>query len=152
MIVLFFGQPASGKTTLADLFVKNSMQINLSRGFIRMDGDEWRALTGNTNYSKEGRIRNLMSAFDSALFLEKKGFVPVLSFVAPYEEARKQLQKAESLMEIYLHYEGDRGRNDYFVNDFELPKGQNLIEIDTSKNSIHQSLNIVRRIYNSKCF
>ena len=77
MIVLLFGQPASGKTTLADKFEYNNQ--------IRIDGDRWRDITQNKDYSKEGRLKNLKGAFDMALYLEKEGFLPILSVVTPYE-------------------------------------------------------------------
>ena len=49
MIILLFGQPASGKTTLADKIHKDLHIIN---GLItmRIDGAKWRDVTKNKDY------------------------------------------------------------------------------------------------------
>ena len=94
MVVLFFGQPASGKTTIADFFVDTiQKEGDYFYDFIRIDGDKWRDITKNKDYSKEGRERNLKGAFDMAIYLETQDFIPVLSFVTPYEDMRKYLHQ-----------------------------------------------------------
>jgi len=134
MIILLFGQPASGKTTLANELVK---RLETS---INIDGDKWREITKNKDYSKEGRLKNLKGAFDMALYLEKDGYLPILSFVTPYQELRDYLKfNAEALIQVHLCYEGDRGRNDRFAADFELPDNE-IVTIDTSKLSIPKSV------------
>lgn len=143
MIILFFGQPASGKTTLANAFFDKMKEVNPYNNFIRLDGDEWRDLSNNKDYSKEGRVANLKSAFTCAKFLNSKGFNPVLSFVTPYEELRTYLGTDTKLFQIYLEYNIDRGRTNYFANDFEKPKGCYL-SINTSEISIDDCVNIVR--------
>ena len=136
MIILFFGQPASGKTTLAEHYIKLCTDSSKSNNYIHIDGDRWRAITQNVNYSKEGRLSNLKSAFDMAIFLEQEGFTPVLSFVTPYIELRQYLHdKSSCLIQIYLKYNEDRGRNSYFATDFEEATGEYLL-LDTSSCSI----------------
>lgn len=136
MIVLLFGQPASGKTTLADKFEYNNQ--------IRIDGDRWRDITQNKDYSKEGRLKNLKGAFDMALYLEKEGFLPILSFVTPYEELRQYLsEKSEEFVQIYLTYNTDRGRNSYFATEFENPSGSYL-HLDTSELNIDDCLTKIK--------
>jgi adenylylsulfate kinase-like enzyme len=147
MIILFFGQPASGKTTLADKYrgrllydaiMKNEESFKRT---IRIDGDKWRDITKNKDYSKEGRYNNLKGAFDMALYLEREGIVPILSFVTPYEELRRYLyNNCQSLAAIYLTYSVDRGRDSLFANDFEEPI-VNCLKIDTSEQSIDDCLN-----------
>ena len=142
MIILFFGQPASGKTTLCNALYEEIWEESCA-GAVRIDGDRWRDITKNKDYSKEGRIRNLKGAFDMALYLEKDGYVPLLSFVTPYEELRSYLREnSKNLIEIYLEYSGDRGRNQNFATDFEKPIG-NYLSIDTSSENIEDSLNKV---------
>lgn len=133
MIVLFFGQPASGKTTLAQAYIKETISCK----YVHIDGDKWRDITKNKDYSKEGRMRNLKGAFDMAIYLEKEGFTPILSFVTPYQELRNYLlQNASNFHQIYLTYNLDRGRNMNFAIDFEEPT-QNCLHIDTSEISIY---------------
>ena len=140
MIVLFFGQPASGKTTLAQAFIKERVSCK----YVHIDGDKWRDITKNKDYSKEGRMRNLKGAFDMAIYLEKEGFTPILSFVTPYQELRNYLlQNSASLYQIYLSYNLDRGRNMNFATDFEEPN-QNCLHIDTSEMSIYDCVGKIK--------
>lgn len=148
MIILFYGQPASGKTTLAQAFIKE--MSDSWDDFIHIDGDEWRSICKNTNYSREGRIANLECAFNMAKFLEFQGFTPVLSFVAPYKEMRNKLRESGQLViEIYLQYEGDRGRSNYFAKDFE-ESDTDCLKLNTSENTIDYCLNKVIEYYNEK--
>ena len=142
MIILFYGQPASGKTTLADQFYENAL-LEKPVFFIKIDGDKWREITKNKDYSKEGRINNLKGAFNMALYLEDLGFTPVLSFVTPYRELRRYLREnAKGLVEIYLKYSGDRGRNMNFATDFEEPlDGEYSLCFDTSVKSVNECTN-----------
>ncbi len=144
MIILFYGQPASGKTTLSNALTKRYYVLP----FIKIDGDKWRDITKNKDYSKEGRLRNLKGAFDMALYLEKEGFTPILSFVTPYEDLRNYLyDNSEKLVEIYLKYDEDRGRNMNFASDFEeqvrneLVLNTSVLSIDECVNKIIEKLN-----------
>jgi adenylylsulfate kinase-like enzyme len=139
MIILLYGQPASGKTTLS-----NNLKIRLApKNIIQIDGDKWRDITKNKDYSREGRNRNLKGAFDMALYLEREGFTPILSFVTPYEEYRQYLaENSERFVEIYLFYneDEDRGRNMNFAQDFEKPT-RNFLSLNTSSFSVEQCVN-----------
>lgn len=131
MIILLFGQPASGKTTLALELLKNN-------SFIHIDGDEWRDVTKNKDYSKSGRILNLKGAFDMAIYLERKGHHCLLSFVTPFEQLRQYLtDNGKEVYQIYLTYSGDRGRHTYFATEFDSPSGSYL-HLDTSELSISE--------------
>ena len=144
MIVVLFGQPHSGKTTLGKL-LKQSLQLekrNWKTNVHHIDGDELRKLYANTDYSREGRIANLNRASDIAAYLDSKGFDVVMSLVYPYKEARDYLNKlAPNVKWVYLHYTDVRGREEFHVKDFEL----DLIEeapltINTTNESIEESL------------
>lgn len=142
MIILFYGQPASGKTTLADELYSKIWQQTIF-GAVRIDGDKWREVTKNKDYSREGRLRNLKGAFDMALYLEKDGYTPILSFVTPYQELRSYLKEnAIELVQIYLTYNEDRGRNKNFASDFETPTDYDL-SMNTSESSINECLNSI---------
>lgn len=149
MIILFFGQPASGKTTLAEEFVKYAYPPAESKGFFRIDGDRWREVSNNKDYSKEGRIANLTSAFNMAKYIELSGFVPVLSFVTPYESLRQLLGDENKVMQVYLEYDIERGRTAYFAKDFEQPKGEYLL-LNTSKLGIVECTKKVIQYYKEK--
>lgn len=140
MIIVIFGQPASGKTTLAKKFV--------AEGFHHIDGDELRELFANKDYSREGRIRNLNRASDIARYLYHKGHNVVLSLVYPYEEAREYLSKlTKGVRWIYLIYQEDRGRDDFKVKDFEIPHMNDVdLIINTSYTSIEDSVDQIKRV------
>ena len=150
MIVLIYGQPASGKTTLADGYVEKYWMEHL--GIIRIDGDKWRDITKNKDYSKEGRIKNLKGAFDMALYLDSMGYTPILSFVTPYDELRQYLKdNSNILIEVYLEYSEDRGRTEYFAKDFEIPTIE-CLKMNTSELSIDECLNKISEYINSKIY
>jgi len=140
MIIVIFGQPASGKTTLAKKF--------MAEGFHHIDGDDLRDMFNNKDYSREGRIKNLNRASDIAKYLSYKGHNVVLSLVYPYEEARQYLSKlSREVKWIYLIYEEDRGRDQFKVEDFEVPHRDDIDSIiNTSNTSIEKSVDQIKRI------
>ena len=140
MIVVLFGQPASGKTTLAKKLV--------AEGFHHIDGDELRELFANKDYRREGRIKNLNRASDIARYLHHKGHNVVLSLVYPYEEAREYLSKlTKGVRWIYLIYQEDRGRDQFKVEDFEIPHMNDIdLIINTSHTSIKDSVDQIKRV------
>ena len=140
MIVVLFGQPASGKTTLAKKLV--------AEGFHHIDGDELRELFANKDYSREGRIKNLNRASDIARYLHHKGHNVVLSLVYPYEEAREYLSKlTKGVRWIYLIYQEDRGRDQFKVADFEPPQKDDVdLIINTSNTSIEDSVDKIKYV------
>lgn len=146
MILLFYGQPASGKTTLSNKLCEDLDDTLFASTIIKIDGDKWREITKNKDYSKEGRLNNLKGAFNMALYLESLGFTPFLSFVTPYEELRTYLRdNAKGLVEIYLKYSGDRGRNMNFANDFETPLVDKYsLCFDTSVESVDECISEIK--------
>jgi len=130
MIVVLFGQPHSGKSTLA----KELKGHNI-------DGDKLRELFKNKNFTREGRIQNLNRASDIAYYLNSGGIDVVLSLVYPYKEAREYLNSiAGNVTWIYLTYEGERGRENFHVGDFEIPENEQILHLDTSKLTIEECI------------
>lgn len=141
MIVVLFGQPHCGKSTIAKqmTFYKN------------IDGDELRELFSNKDYSREGRIRNLNRASDIAYYLDRHGDDIILSLVYPYKEARDYLNSlTEDVVWVYLTYEGKRGRESFHVKDFEIPSEEAILHLDTSKLSIEDCINQISSYVGSK--
>lgn len=135
MIIVLFGQPHCGKSTLAGELIKEKPS------FIRIDGDELRNLFSNKDFSREGRVKNLNRASDIATFLNYMGDDVILSLVYPYKECRDYLNSLnEDVVWVYLTYEGGRGREAYHVKDFEIPEEETILHINTSRSSVSDCL------------
>jgi adenylylsulfate kinase-like enzyme len=140
MIIVIFGQPGAGKTTIAQHFVKEN--------FHHIDGDVLRDIFKNKDYSREGRIKNLNRASDIAVYMNSISSNVVLSFVYPYEEAREYLSKlTKGVKWIYLIYQEDRGRDQFKVADFELPHMDDVdLIINTSNTSVEDSVDQIKHV------
>ena len=135
MIYLFTGQPGSGKTTLAkklQMWLQTDKK-NWRKSVFHIDGDQLRELFPNTDYSKEGRYKNITKAFDIAKYLDNCGNDVVISLVSPYRELREKLKSECKVQEIYCHTKKMRGREDKFALDYEPPI-EYYIDLDTSDN------------------
>ena len=135
MILVIFGQPHSGKTTLA----------NLIDADFYIDGDHLRRLFQNKDYSKQGRISNLNRASDIATYLHYNGNKVVLSLVYPYKEARDYLNSLSTNVKwIYLTYTEPRGREEFHVSDFEEPELESFLQINTDNLTIEECINQIK--------
>lgn len=143
MIHWFYGQPGSGKTTLAKAMISNSPQLEFKK-YIHIDGDEMRDIFNNKDYSKEGRLNNLRNVNNIARFLEYKGYDVFVSVVAPYNDIRDELRDLD-VNYYYVHTTETRGREDYFASDFEFNDSD--IKINTTNKSVTESLNEVFTIH-----
>ena len=135
MIYLFTGQPGSGKTTLAkklQMWLQTDKK-NWRKSVFHIDGDQLRELFPNTDYSKEGRVKNITKAFDIAKYLDSCGNDVVISLVSPYKELREKLKSECKVQEIYCHTKKMRGREDKFALDYEPPT-EYFVDLDTSDN------------------
>jgi adenylylsulfate kinase-like enzyme len=151
MIIVLFGQPHSGKTTLAknyqtEIFLECGLQIPI------VDGDDIREMFANKDYSKEGRIKNLQRISDIATFLNKQYHVILVSAVFPLDEARKYLNdlNKDQVIWVYLTYEEERGREANHVKDFEIPNEfemPNLLTLNTTTNGIYESVQKIRAFH-----
>jgi len=143
MIIVLFGQPHCGKTTLARKLA-NEQCWNI-------DGDDLRALFKNKNYTREGRLQNLNRASDIAHYMESLGTDIVLSLIYPYRDARNYLNSLnDNVKWIHLTYEGERGREEYHVKDFEYPVGERILHLDTSKLSITECISAIKTYTNEE--
>lgn len=125
MIINLIGQPGAGKTTISqklNLFVPIQMNI---------DGDEVRDIFQNKDYSENGRRKNIQNAYNIALFLDKKGYNPIISLVSPYRDLREWLKNQTDVFEFYIKTSDIRGRENFFVENFEEPLN-NFTLVDTT--------------------
>lgn len=153
----FTGQAGAGKTELANMLKihlireqtimqKNSEYNGISslncpnQKFIIIDGDDIRDLYKNTDYSIDGRKANVDFVQKMCLFLQKNNVIPIVCMVSPFAQQRRQFIEQQNGIEIYVHCNEIRGRENYHIDYYEIPVNYDkLIEIDTTKKSVEQS-------------
>lgn len=151
MIVVFYGQPHSGKSTLAQAF-QTRLFISTGKHIPIVDGDDIRTLFVNKDYSNEGRLKNLQKISDIATFLNSKYDYVIVSAVYPLKEARKYLNDLHDnkVLWVYLTYDKLRGREVYHVKEFEVYSeeydSKYMTTINTDFVSIPQCIDIVANI------
>ena len=137
MILWFTGQPGSGKTTLANeiqgrpVYLKTFGDKSYDK-VIHIDGDDLRDVLDNRDYSEQGRRKNIQFAIDMAKVMDDKGYLVIVSMVSPYRDQREKLKMERNIGEFYCHTTEIRGKEDYFVEDYEPPL-HNFTDIDTNK-------------------
>lgn len=131
MIYWFTGQPGAGKTTLAKFLGTTTPE------YIHVDGDDIREIFNNKDYSEIGRRKNVELAQNIAHFLHNKKFDVGVSLVSPYRDQREQFKQllGNQIKEIYVHTTEIRGREQFHVDNYELPL-ENYIDIDTTDKEI----------------
>jgi len=134
MIYWFTGQPAHGKTVLA-----NMLKEKLPNAF-RIDGDEMRELFTNKNYTINGRVENVGTAQRIAHYLHNQGHDVIVSLVAPYVDQREDFKKllGNSIQEIFVHTSEPRERDHFKAIAYVAPT-DNFIDIDTTEDTPEQS-------------
>jgi len=140
------GQPASGKTTLANMLIDNFNKNGHEKDFFNIDGDDLRDLFQNKDYSRKGRFANIRLGMSIAAYLINKNKTPIISLVSPYRELREEFKSKYEVLEVYLFTSEIRGRENFFVKDYEKPL-KNFIEIDTTNQTEQESLNEILNVY-----
>ena len=141
MIYWFTGQPAAGKTVLANMLKKE-----LPNAF-RIDGDEMRELFTNKDYSINGRVINIGTAQKIAHYLHNQGHDVIVSLIAPYIDQREDFKKligTENIIEFYVHTSEPRER-DHFKAIAYIPPASDYVDIDTTNDTPEQSFEIVKK-------
>ena len=140
MIYWITGQPGSGKTTLA----KSIMELRYFSDWYHIDGDDIRELFDNKDYSKEGRMKNVLLAQQLAQYLHSKGKNVLVSLVSPYKEQREFFKEklGNVIKEVYLYTSEVRGREQFFVQDYEPPT-ENYIDMCTDNITVAECVEII---------
>jgi adenylylsulfate kinase len=118
--------------------------LNMGSDVFHIDGDDLRDLFDNKDYSEVGRRKNIELAQQISEYLHNKGKHLFVSLVSPYKDQRDKfkLKMGDNLIEVYVHTTEIRGRESFFVQDYEPPT-ENYIDIDTTNVSIKDSANII---------
>jgi len=134
MIIWLTGQPGSGKTTICKRILWEKP------GVFHIDGDDLRDLFDNKDYTEAGRRKNIELAQQIAEYLQKKGRDVVVSLVSPFKDQRDKFKQkmGDNLFEVYIHTREARGREDFFVKNYEPPT-ENYLSIDTTDESVEDS-------------
>ena len=134
MIIWLTGQPGSGKTTICKRILWDKP------GVFHIDGDDLRDLFENKDYSETGRRKNIELAQQIAQYLHKKGSDVVVSLVSPYKDQRDKFKEkmGDNLVEVYIHTTDVRGREDFFVKEYDAPT-EKYLSIDTTNESVEES-------------
>lgn len=86
MIIWIYGQHNAGKTTLATRLISALREDGHT--VIGVDGDAYRAFTGNNDYTRAGRERNISEAYDFVKSLDDESSIVIASFITPYVSMR----------------------------------------------------------------
>ena len=145
MIIWLTGQPGSGKTTLC-----KQMMINMGPDVFHIDGDDLRGLFNNQDYSENGRRKNIEVAQQISEYLHNKGKHVFVSLVSPYRDQREFFKKkiGDNLIEVYVHTSEIRGKEKFFVEEYQPPV-KDFLEIDTTNISIIECSNKIMKYANS---
>lgn len=135
MIIWLTGQPGAGKTTIC----KQILDLNSSNVF-HIDGDDLRDLFDNKDYSETGRRKNIELAQQIAQYLHNKGKDVLVSLVSPYKDQRDKFKEkmGDRLVEVYIHTSEIRGRENFFVKEYEAPSA-NFLDVDTTNETVEES-------------
>lgn len=135
MIIWLTGQPGSGKTTICE----EILRLRDNRVF-HIDGDDLRDLFENKDYSETGRRKNIELAQQIAQYLHNQGKDVLISLVSPYKDQRDRFKEkmGDDLVEVFIHTTEIRGREDFFVKEYEKPT-ERYLSINTTDESVEES-------------
>lgn len=124
MIIWIFGQPGSGKTTIAKNFLGSMNGMKAALNWMHVDGDDIRELYGNKKYGIAGRIENHQKAIELCRYLQRQDKNVVVSMVTPYRLLRRMIfEELKDVTFVCLVYSDVeiRGKEKFHLPDFEMP-------------------------------
>jgi adenylylsulfate kinase len=136
MVIWLTGQPGSGKTSICKEILTDRP------GFFHIDGDHLRDLFDNKDYSEQGRRKNIELGQQIAHYLHNEGLNVLVSLVSPYKDQRDKFKKklGNNLIEVYVHTSEIRGRENFFVKDYDPPT-EDFIDLDTTNITVYECVN-----------
>lgn len=144
MIYYLIGQPGAGKTTIANEMITNTKYDTFAAYHI--DGDDIRELFDNKDYSEQGRRKNIELAHHIAEYLHKNGEDVVISLVSPYKDLRDKFKKkmGDNLLEVFVNTTEIRGRESYFVENYEPPT-EDFLNVSTDNTDVKSCIEKILR-------
>ena len=132
MIYILYGQPGSGKTTLSQLLCTHIRHQFDGNEAVIIDGDKFREIFKQTDYSEKGRENNIRAANTVATYISKVNNLDViLALVNPYKHLRDALRvKNSQVIEILLESDSDL-RREYHVENFEIGEPDHIVNTDS---------------------
>lgn len=119
MIILFFGIRDENIKNYADKVYEEIWETSWA-GAIRIDEKDWYNVTKNYN----------IYAFQTAVYLESRDYIPILSFTCSEDKIRLYLiESAKNLIQIHLHSKEDSDVEQLSSNSYDKTK---CLSIDTS--------------------
>jgi adenylylsulfate kinase-like enzyme len=120
MIIVFYGQPHSGKTTLA-YKLQQHLFLNAYITPPIIDEDEIIEIFKNKDNSEESRIKNLNIISDIGTYLNSKYRIVIISAVYSIKEARQHLDSInDDVIWVYLEYNEDTSKEILHIKDFDV--------------------------------
>ena len=141
-IIWFTGQPNSGKTTLSLELVHRLHELRKDITAVVLDGDSLRTITQNSDYSKDGRRKNVQLVINLATSSDASNDYTIVAIVSPFRELRESLKNNNKhiVKEVYLH--SCRLREGKMIDYYEPPLN-NYLDIDTDKHTIKESIKLI---------
>ncbi len=147
MIYVLYGQPGSGKTTLSELLCTHIQHQPQGNEAVVIDGDRFRKIFKQTDYSPKGRKNNIRAANTVATYISQVNSVDVvLALVNPYERLRAELRANNSqVLEILLESDRDL-RRDHHVDYFEVGTPDYVISTDQEVEATWKVLEVLLKL------
>ena len=147
MIIWLTGQPGSGKTTLANAVAEAFETLGPSVAVL--DGDHFRKVMlplRDDPYSQGNRWINIDRMQSVAIAMQKLGWFVIVAAVSPDRNQRRNFKRHNSVLEVYLTYDEDRGTDAHFVSEYEAPMDM-CLRLNTTERSVEYCVEKICSLY-----
>ena len=143
-VVWLTGNSGAGKTTIAvgieEYFNHQDTESPLARRIVNLDGNEMRStISQDEGFSPEDRRRHNLRVARLANLLSEKGFLVLVSVIAPFDTVRTELQEICDPLWIYVKRDGLSAPD----RPYEPPQSPAL-KIDNDTTSIEQARELMK--------